>query len=94
MRPRPSEQLVCLEHAGRQTFLPARPLGLLLGSLPQKALAVKHGVERRTEEGWEPFPLDKTPQPGDRLRIAAPPAKDMPHLRHLLGRLVARVTRG
>ena len=88
------DQLVRLEYAGKQTFLPARPLGLMLGSLPQKALAVKHGVERRTQEGWEPFPLDKTPRPGDHLRIAAPPAKDMPHLRSLIGRLIERVTRG
>ena len=88
------EQLVRLEHGGRSTFLPASPLSLMLGALPQKALAVRHGVERRTQEGWEPFPLDKTPRPGDHLRIAAPPAKDMPYLRSLVGKLVKRVVQG
>jgi hypothetical protein len=66
----------------------------MLASLPQKEQAVRHGVERRTQEGWEPFSLDKTPRPGDRLRIAAPPAKPMPHLRSLLGKLIERVTQG
>tara|TARA_Y100000310_G_scaffold155682_1_gene155155 strand:- start:968 stop:1228 length:261 start_codon:yes stop_codon:yes gene_type:complete len=86
--------MVCLEHAGKRVFLPARPLGLMLASLPQKGPAVRHGVERLTQEGWEAFALDKTPQPGDRLRIAAPPAKDMPYLRRLISKVIERVTQG
>ena len=88
------DKLVCLEHGGKQLFLPVRPLALVLGALPQKEQAVRHGVERLTDEGWEPFPLDKTPRPGDRLRIAAPPAKDMPHLRSLIGKMLKRVVQG
>ena len=83
------QPFVRIEYPGGQELITPRPMGDILRGLNLTHYAVKFGLERFNGSTWEPFPVTRTPLPGDHIRIKGPPEPDRPHLRKLFSRLIS-----